>query len=191
MSITIKEKIILSDDWNQLFKIKFETNDNGRTETISREVYRPDDGVTVLLYNSKTKNIILTRQLRIASFLNGNNGGYLIETCAGILDEKNAEEGIKREIKEETGCDIPEVKKIFEAYMSPGTVSERLHFYIAEYSMEMKNSPGGGLDDEHEHIDVLELPFKKALDMIITGEIRDGKTIILLQYAALNLEALH
>ncbi|MGZ3833223.1 MAG: NUDIX domain-containing protein, partial [Mucilaginibacter sp.] len=130
--------------------------------------------------------VILTRQFRMPSYINGNTDGYLIECCAGLLDKDNPEECIKRETEEETGYKVSDVKKVFEAYMSPGSVTEILHFFVAEYAKEMKVGDGGGLDEENENIEVLELPFSKALSMIITGEIKDAKTIMLLQYAQIN-----
>lgn len=120
------------------------------------------------------------------TYLNGNSSGLLIECCAGLLDKNNAEDCIRRETEEETGYQITNVKKVFEAYMSPGSVTEILYFFIAEYTKDMKVSNGGGLDEEHENIEVLELPFTEALQMINTGEIKDAKTIMLLQYAQIN-----
>lgn len=132
------------------------------------------------------KTILLTRQLRIPTYLNGNETGMLIETCAGLLDNDNPEDCIKRETKEETGYKISSVKKIFEVYMSPGSITEIIHFFTGAYSQEMKVHNGGGLEEEQENIEVLELDFLKALNMIRSGEIKDAKTIILLQYAQLN-----
>ena len=120
------------------------------------------------------------------TYLNGNESGYLIECCAGLLDKDDPEECIKRETEEETGYKISDVKKVFEAYMSPGSVTEILYFFVAEYSKEMKISDGGGVHEESENIEVLELPFHHALDMISNGEIRDAKTIMLLQYVQIN-----
>jgi GDP-mannose pyrophosphatase NudK len=130
--------------------------------------------------------VSLTRQFRIPTYLNGNRDGHLIEACAGLLDENSPEECIKRETEEETGYQIKEVKKIFEAYMSPGSVTEILYFFVAEYTPNMKVSGGGGHEEEQENIEVLELPFDKAINMIETGEIKDGKTIMLLQYALIK-----
>ncbi|HVX26455.1 MAG TPA: NUDIX domain-containing protein, partial [Parafilimonas sp.] len=130
--------------------------------------------------------VILTKQFRLPSYINGNENGMLIEACAGLLDKDNAEDCIKRETEEETGYKISEVKKIFEAYMSPGSVTEILYFFIAEYSKDMKVNEGGGVEHEEENIEVLELKFDDALKMIGTGEIKDAKTIMLLQYIRLN-----
>ncbi|HET7117880.1 MAG TPA: NUDIX domain-containing protein [Hanamia sp.] len=126
--------------------------------------------------------MILTRQFRLPSFINGNKTGMLIESCAGLLDKDNAEDCIRRETEEETGYKISAVKKIFEAYMSPGSVTEILHFFIAEYSNNMKVSEGGGIAQEQEDIEVLEIKYDTALAMIDMGDIKDGKTIMLLQY---------
>ena len=135
--------------------------------------------------NNSSKTVILTRQFRMPTYLNGNGSGMLIEACAGLLDKDNAEDCIRKETQEETGYEIKDVKKVFEAYMSPGSVTEILHFFVAEYDKDQKKTEGGGLTDE-EDIEVLELDFKQAVAMIKTGEICDGKTIMLLQYAELN-----
>ena len=140
----------------------------------------------ILLYNKTTKTVVLTRQFRMPTFINGNSSGLLIEACAGLLDSDNPEDCIKRETEEETGYKISEMQKIFEVYMSPGSVTEMLHFFIAEYSTDMKVHEGGGLGHEQEDIEVLELPFDKALHMIDTGEIQDAKTIMLLQHIRLK-----
>ena len=126
--------------------------------------------------------MILPRQFRVPTFINGNNSGMLIEACAGLLYKDNAEECIRRKTEEETGYKIAEVRKIFEAYMSPGSVTEILYFFIAEYSKEMKVAEGGGAEHEEENIEVLELNIGHALEMINAGQIKDGKTIMLLQY---------
>jgi nudix-type nucleoside diphosphatase (YffH/AdpP family) len=120
------------------------------------------------------------------TYINGNTSGMLIESCAGLLDKNNAEDCIRKETEEETGYQVINVKKVFEAYKSPGSVTEILYFFIAEYTKDMKVSNGGGLDEENENIEVLELPFVEALQMMHSGEIRDAKTIMLLQYAQIN-----
>ena len=178
---------ILSDNWYTLKKITFDLLlKNGTWTQQNREAYDRGNGATILLYNKENKTVILTRQFRLPTYINGNPNGMLIEACAGLLDLDNAEDCIRRETEEETGFTIREVKKIFEAYMSPGSVTEILHFFIAEYSRDMKTSEGGG-EGENEDIEVLELPFEKAWQMIETGEIKDGKTIMLLQYMKLHL----
>ena len=178
---------ILSDNWYTLRKITYEfLKKDGTVQTHSREAYDRGNGATILLYNKARKTVILTRQFRLPSFVNGNESGMLIEACAGLLDKDNAEDCIKRETEEETGYKISELRKIFEAYMSPGSVTEILYFFVAEYENSMKVHEGGGIEHEQEDIEVLELDFGKAFQMIETGEIKDGKTIMLLQYAKLN-----
>ncbi|MFC4210097.1 GDP-mannose pyrophosphatase NudK [Pedobacter lithocola] len=186
-NIKIINKEILSDNWYTLNKITFEyLKKDGTKEVLSREAYDRGNGATILLYNKANQTIILTRQFRLPTYLNGNESGLLIETCAGLLDLDNPETAIKRETEEETGYKIKDVKKVFEAYMSPGSVTEILYFFVAEYDKEMKVSEGGGHHDEQENIEVLEMSFREAVNMISTGEIKDGKTIMLLQYAQIN-----
>lgn len=180
-------KIILSDNWYTLNKYSYDyQKPNGEWERQDREAYDRGNGATILLYNSTTRKIILTRQFRLPTYVNDNADGMLIESCAGLLDADNAEDCIRKEAEEETGYKIQNVKKIFQAYMSPGSVTEILYFFVAEYSQNMKVSAGGGLAHEQENIEVLEYDFDTAYSMIASGEIEDGKTIILLQYAKLN-----
>ena len=186
-NINILNTQILSDNWYTLKKVTFEmTGLDGAKSVLERETYDRGNGATILLYNKETKTVVLTCQFRMPTFINGNDTGYLIECCAGLLDQDNAEDCIKRETEEETGFRIDKVEKVFEAYMSPGSVTELLYFFVAAYSNEMKLHDGGGLQEENEDIEVLEIPFEKALEMMKSGEIRDGKTIMLLQYAQLN-----
>jgi GDP-mannose pyrophosphatase NudK len=186
-NIKILNTEILSDNWYTLKKITYEYRKaNGLLQTQSREAYDRGNGATILLYNKEQNTVILTRQFRLPSFVNGNTDGMLIEACAGLLDKDNPEDCIRRETEEETGYKIAEVRKIFEAYMSPGSVTEMLYFFIAEYFQSMKVNEGGGVEHEEENIEVLELPFQKALYMIDSGEIKDAKTIMLLQYIKLN-----
>jgi GDP-mannose pyrophosphatase NudK len=182
----VLKKEILSDNWYILRKITFEyQRKNGEWITQTREAYDRGNGSTILLYNKQSQTVILTRQFRLPTFINGNPSGMLIEACAGLLDQDNAEDCIRRETEEETGYKITDVKKIYEAYMSPGSVTEILYFFVAEYSKDMKQSEGGGVDED-EDIDVLELKFEDAWKMIEKGEIKDGKTIMLLQYAKIH-----
>lgn len=184
--VKILKREILSDNWYTLRKITYDfQRKDGKWVTQNREAYDRGNGSTILLYNKEKKTVILTRQFRLPTFINGNESGMLIETCAGLLDKDNAEDCIRRETEEETGYKISSVKKIFEAYMSPGSVTEVLFFFIAEYSKNMKINEGGGVD-LHEDIEVLEMDFETAYRQIETGEIKDGKTIMLLQYAKLN-----
>lgn len=186
-AIKILETAILSDNWYTLKKITYEmTGSNGTLVKQVREAYDRGNGATILLYSKEQGTVVLTRQFRLPTYINGNETGMLIECCAGLLDEDNAEECIRRETMEETGYQVTAVEKVFEAYMSPGSVTEILYFFVAAYSRELKVHDGGGLEAEQENIEVLELPFVQALNMIRTGEIKDGKTIMLLQYAALH-----
>ncbi len=186
-NITILKTEILSNNWYTLKKITFEgKKPNGETLVQSREAYDRGNGATILLFNKELQTVILTSQFRLPTYINGNEDGYLIECCAGLLDKDNAEDCIKRETEEETGYKVSSVTKIFDAYMSPGSVTEILYFFTAEYSKNMKVGDGGGVEEENENIEVLELPFNTAYNMITTGEIRDGKTIMLLQYAKLH-----
>lgn len=186
-NIKILDTKVLSDNWYVLRKITYEySKKDGTKLTQSREAYDRGNGATILLYNKNQKTVILTRQFRLPTFVNGNETGMLIEACAGLLDKDNAEDCIRRETEEETGYKITDVRKIFEAYMSPGSVTEILYFFIAEYTKEMKVTDGGGVDHEEENIEVLELGIDKAMNMIESGEIKDGKTIMLLQYVKLK-----
>jgi nudix-type nucleoside diphosphatase (YffH/AdpP family) len=181
--VKILETTLLSDNWYFLRKYRYGyTKSNGEVAEQTREVYDRGNGATILLYNVAQQTVILTRQFRIPTFVNGNETGMLIETCAGLLDKDDPENCIRREAEEETGYRIANPVKVFEAYMSPGSVSELVHFFIAPYEKEMKVNDGGGVDHEEENIEVLELPFTKALAMVASGEIRDGKTIMLLQH---------
>jgi GDP-mannose pyrophosphatase NudK len=186
-NINILKTEILSNNWYTLKKITFKATDNtGVTITQEREAYDRGNGSTILLYNKTRLSVILTKQFRLPTYINGNETGMLIECCAGLLDNDNPEECIRRETEEETGYKITDVKKVFEAYMSPGSVTEILHFFVAEYTSDMKVNDGGGAVDENENIEVLEMPLADALHKIKTGEIKDAKTIMLLQYAQLN-----
>jgi GDP-mannose pyrophosphatase NudK len=181
--VNIQNTEVLSDNWYTLNKVTFEwQKKNGSWQTQSREAYDRGNGAAILLYNPQQKTVILTRQFRLPTYINGNDDGMLIEACAGLLDQDNPEDCIRKETQEETGYQISEVRKVFEAYMSPGSVTEILHLFVAEYSPEQKMSEGGGVEEE-EDIEVLEIPFQTALKMVAKGEIRDAKTIILLQYA--------
>src|SRR5206468_3812340 len=135
----------------------------------TREAYDRGNGATILLYNKENKTVILTRQFRLPSFINGNETGMLIEACAGLLDKDNPEDCIKRETEEETGYQVKDVRKIFEAYMSPGSVTEILYFFVAEYTSSMKVHEGSGIEHEQENIEVLEINFDNAMQMIKTG----------------------
>jgi GDP-mannose pyrophosphatase NudK len=185
--VKILKTEILSDNWYVLRKITYEyLKKDGTKQTQSREAYDRGNGATILLYNKLQKTVILTRQFRLPTYVNGNKNGMLIEACAGLLDKDNAEDCIRRETEEETGYKVTDVRKIFKAYMSPGSVTEIVHFFVAEYSKTMKVNEGGGVEHEEENIEVLEMEIDKAMKMIETGEIKDGKTIMLLQYIKLH-----
>jgi nudix-type nucleoside diphosphatase (YffH/AdpP family) len=184
--IMIINTVVLSDNRYILRKVNYEyTEKNGRRAMQSREVYDRGNGAVILLYNRQSRTVILTRQFRMPTYLNGNATGMLIEACAGLLDKDNPEVAIRRETEEETGYKIGVIEKVFESYMSPGSVTEILYFFTAEYEPSMKVSDGGGLEEEQEEIEVLELSIGNALEMVKTGEIKDAKTIMLLQHVRL------
>lgn len=179
-NVRIVAQHLLSDNWYILKKIDFELQRrDGSWQAQTREVYDRGNGATIALYNLAQRTVILTRQFRIPAFVNGHDG-YLIETAAGLLDNASPEERIRLEAEEETGYRVRSVRKVYEAFMSPGSVTERLYFFIGEYHPEDRISAGGGLAEEGEDIEVLELPFDEALAMVNDGRIMDGKTIILL-----------
>lgn len=181
-NVRILKQHLLSDNWYVLKKIDFELQRrDGSWQPQTREVYDRGNGATIGLYNRARRTVILTRQFRIPAFVNEHHG-YLIEAAAGLLDNASPEERIRAEAEEETGYRVRSVRKIFDAFMSPGSVTERVHFFIGEYQPEDRINDGGGLAEEGEDIEVLELPFAEALAMIDDGRIMDGKTIILLQY---------
>lgn len=186
--VKISKIELLSDNWYILKKANFDyLRNNGEWQTQSREFYDRGNGATILLYNLAQQTVVLTRQFRFPAFMNGLESGLLIETAAGLLDEASPEERIRLEVTEETGYQVQTIQKVFEAYMSPGSVTEKLYFYIAEYQAKDKLTMGGGIESEGEDIEVLELPFNQAMQMMTTGEIQDAKTMMLLQYAALHL----
>ncbi len=176
----IKDKI-LSENRFVLRNMTYElTRSDGSVVRHKREVYDRGNGATILLYNRHKQTVVLVRQFRIATWVNGNEDGMLIETCAGLLDSDEPEACVRKEAIEETGFEVGEVRKLFELFMSPGGVTELIHFFIAEYNDTQRANGGGGVDDED--IEVLELPYNRALEMMANGEIRDGKAVILLQY---------
>jgi GDP-mannose pyrophosphatase NudK len=173
---------LLSDNWYVLRKYTYDLiKRNGERQPQSREVYDRGNGATILLYNRPKKTVLLIKQFRMPTYVNGNPTGMLLETCAGLLDNDSPEDCIRKEAIEETGFAVGKVDKLFEAYMSPGSVTEIVHFFAAEYDESQRQNAGGGVEDED--IDVLEVPFSEALAMIKDGRIKDGKTIMLLQYA--------
>lgn len=178
---------LLSNFYYTLNKLTFDYQlRNGKWVTQARECYDRGDGAGILLYNKAKATVILTKQFRMPTFINGNKDGLLVEICAGMLDKDNPEACIIRETEEEVGYRLKEVKKVFEAYSSPGVMTEIMHYFIGEYTDNMKVSNGGGLESEHEDIEVMEIPFKQAIEMLNRNEIRDARTIILLQYAQIH-----
>lgn len=177
---------LLSDNWYTLKKYTFELlRRDGRWQEQSREAYDRGNGAVILLYNKVKNTVVLTRQFRLPVYL-GNGNGFLIEAAAGLLDNASPESRIIAEAEEETGFKVTTVEKVFEAYMSPGSVTEKLFFFIADYSDRQRSNDGGGLADEGEDIEVLEWSFERALGAVKSGEIQDAKTIMLLQYLAIN-----
>lgn len=173
---------LLSDNWYVLRKYSYDLiKRNGERQPQTREVYDRGNGATILLYSKAKKTVLLIKQFRMPTYVNGNATGMLLETCAGLLDNDSPEDCIRKEAIEETGFAVGKVDKLFEAYMSPGSVTEIVHFFAAEYDESQRRNAGGGVEDED--IDVLEVPFTEALLMIKDGRIKDGKTIMLLQYA--------
>lgn len=181
------DKTLLSDNWYVLnkFSYDFQTN-NDQWVRQEREAYDRGNGAAILLYNKEHQTVVLTKQFRMPTYVNGNDDGYMIEVCAGLLDNDAPEDCIKKEAEEETGYRLTNVKKVLEMYMSPGAVTEKLYFFVAEYDANMKVSEGGGVETETEDIEVLEIPFSESLDLMASGRIEDAKTIVLLQYAQIN-----
>lgn len=185
-TVQILQTEVLSDNWYTLRKVTFDyPMKDGSWQRQSRECYDRGNGAVILLYNSEKNTIILTRQFRMPTYVNGNADGMLIEACAGLLDADSPEDCIRRETEEETGYCITQPERVFELYMSPGSVTEILYFFIAEYQEVHKINEGGGVTEE-EDIQVLELPFPQALQMIEAGEIKDAKTVLLLQHLQLK-----
>lgn len=188
-NVKISSTEILSDNFFPLKKVKYRVEkQDGQTEELSREVYFSSNGATALLYDTEKGTIILTRQFRLPTYLNNNKTGMMLETCAGIVEEnEDPKHAMIREIEEETGYRIEQVEKIFEMYMTPGTVAEMIFFFIAAYTSQQKISKGGGLEEENEDIEVIELPFEEAYAKLKSGDIKDAKTALLLQYARTHL----
>ena len=185
--IRVRDVRLLSDNWYVLKATTFDwRRADGTWQTQSRETYDRGNGAALLPYNLAARTVVLTRQFRYPAYVNGHDD-LLVEAPAGLLDDATPEERIRAEVEEETGYRLGAICKIFECFMSPGSVTEKLHFFVAEYDAAMRVGDGGGLESEGEEIGVLELPFDEAMAMIERGEIADAKTIILLQYAALNV----
>ncbi|MBB3212242.1 nudix-type nucleoside diphosphatase (YffH/AdpP family) [Herbaspirillum sp. Sphag1AN] len=185
--VRIRHVEVLSDDWYLLKKTTFDyRRADGSWQTMSRETYDRGNGATILLYNLTRRSVILVRQFRFPTY-GEEHDGFLVETPAGLLDNASPERRIRAEVEEETGYRVGAVRKVFEVYMSPGSVTEKLHFFVGEYQVDERASDGGGNWEEGEDIEVMEIPIQQALLMVAEGEIADGKTIMLLQYAQLHL----
>jgi nudix-type nucleoside diphosphatase (YffH/AdpP family) len=189
MQIRIKEVKTLADDWYVLKKTTFDyRRRDGTWQTMSRETYDRGHGAVILLYNLARRTVVLVRQFRFPAYgYNGTHDGCLLEAPAGLLDAATPEQRIRAEVEEETGYRVRDVCRVFEAFMSPGSVTERLYFFVAEYEPDSRVGAGGGVELEGEDIEVLELDIDDALAMVADGRIEDGKTIMLLQHAALVL----
>jgi nudix-type nucleoside diphosphatase (YffH/AdpP family) len=187
--VRVHEVKLLSDHWYVLKTTRFDfLRRDGQWQTQARETYDRGNGAAILLYNLAQRSVVLTRQFRYPAFVNGHDD-LMVEVPAGVLDAASPEDCIRAEAEQEAGYRVREPRKVFEAFMSPGAVTERLHFFIAEYEPGDRIGDGGGLHDEGEDIEVFELPFDEALAMVARGEIVDAKTIMLLQYGALQLFA--
>jgi nudix-type nucleoside diphosphatase (YffH/AdpP family) len=184
--VRVREVRVLSDDWYLLKKTTLDyRRRDGSWQTFNRETYDRGNGAAILLYDPARGTVLLIRQFRYPAFVNGHPDP-LVEVPAGLLDELSPEEAIRREAEEEAGCHVAQPRRVFDAFMSPGSVTERLAFFVAEYSAATRIADGGGLAAEGEDIEVLERSLDEALAMVTRGEIVDGKTILLLQYAKLN-----
>ncbi|WP_395703481.1 NUDIX domain-containing protein [Aquabacterium sp.] len=185
--VRVREVRLLSDNWYTLKTTTFDwQRSDGRWQECKRETYDRGNGAVLLLYNRARRTVVLTRQFRYPAFVNGHDG-LLVEAPAGLLDDATPEECIRAEAEQEVGFRVRAPHKVFDAFMSPGSVTERLHFFVAEYDPDDRIGSGGGLEAEGEDIEVLELTLDEALAQVADGRIRDGKTIMLLQHAALHL----
>lgn len=185
--VRVREVEVTSDGWHVLRRTTFDYRGrDGRWTPQTRETYDRGNGATVLLYDPTGRTLLLTRQFRFPAYVNGHPDGMLVESAAGLLDGDSPEEAIRREAAEELGVSIGELTHLFDLYMSPGSVTERVHFYAAPY-VPAEVTGGGGVEEEGEEIEPVVVPYDEALELIADGRIADGKTVILLQWAALNL----
>jgi nudix-type nucleoside diphosphatase (YffH/AdpP family) len=185
--VQVRDVELLASGWHVLRKTTFDyLHGDGRWTTEHRETYDRGNGATILLYDADRRTVLLSKQFRYPVYVNDHPDGMLIETAAGLLDDDDPETAIRREASEELGVTVGELEHVFDVYMSPGSVTERIHFYAAPYTATSRTGTGGGLADDGEDIDVLEFPFDEALTMVRSGEIADAKTIMLLQWAALD-----
>lgn len=190
MSFQIKNitRKVLSKAWATLYEIDYDYQFNdGSWKRISRESYDRGNGTCILLYNAEKGTVILTKQFRMPAYQNDKTEGMSIEACAGAIDNNETPEAsIIREVEEEVGYKIKSAQQVLQAYSSPGALTEKMYLFIASYTDDMKVNEGGGLEHEHEEIEVLELPFSQVVQMVESGEIQDSKTIILIQYAQIQ-----
>lgn len=185
--VVIRDVEVTSDGWHVLRRTTFDYRGrDGRWTTVQRETYDRGNGAAILPYDPDRRAVLLTRQFRFPAYVNGHPDGMLLEAAAGLLDGERPETAIRREAEEELGVVVAEIEHIFDAYMSPGSITERVHFYAARYGPQDRKSSGGGVASEDEEIEVVELAFEAALEMVAGGGIVDGKTIMLLQWAALS-----
>jgi nudix-type nucleoside diphosphatase (YffH/AdpP family) len=185
--VVVRDVELLAAGWHVLRRTTFDyRHGDGRWTTEQRETYDRGNGATILLYDPARRTVLLARQFRYPVYVNGHPDGMLLETAAGLLDDDDPETAIRREAAEELGVTVGAVEHVFDVWMSPGSVTERLHFYAAPYSPAARTTAGGGLADDGEDITVVELPFAAALEMTYDGRIADAKTVMLLQWAALR-----
>jgi nudix-type nucleoside diphosphatase (YffH/AdpP family) len=185
--VVVTDVELLAAGWHVLRRTTFrQRHADGRWTTEQRETYDRGNGATVLLYDTARRTVLLSRQFRFPVYVNGHPDGMFVEAAAGLLDDDDPETAIRREASEELGVEIGELELVFAPWTSPGSVTERLHCYAAPYSPASRTGTGGGLAAEGEDIEVLELPFDEALDMVADGRIADAKTMLLLQWAALR-----
>jgi nudix-type nucleoside diphosphatase (YffH/AdpP family) len=185
--VRVKDVELTAAGWHVLRRTTFDfQHRDGHWSTESRETYDRGNGATILLHDTERRTVLLSRQFRYPVYVNGHPDGMFIEAPAGLLDEDDPETAVRRETFEEVGVDVDELMHVFDSFMSPGSVTERLHFYAASYSATNRTGPGGGLAEDGEDIEVVELLFDDALAMTLDGRISDAKTIMLLQWAALH-----
>jgi nudix-type nucleoside diphosphatase (YffH/AdpP family) len=185
--IVVRDVELLASGWHVLRRTTYDHRHRaGHWTTEQRETYDRGNGATILLYDAARRTVLLTRQFRYPVYVNGHADGYLVEAAAGLLDDDDPEAAVRRETAEELGVDVGDLEHVFEVYMSPGSVTELVHFYAAQYSASTRTGPGSGLAADGEDIEVVELPFADAVAVTADGRIADTKTIMLLQWAALS-----
>ena len=185
--VVVRDVELLVSAWHVLRRTTIERRrSDGRWVTEQRETYDRGNGATLLPYDTGRRTVLLTRQFRYPVYVNGHPDGMLLEAATGLLDDDSPEDAVRREVEEELGITVGEVQHVFDVFMSPGSVTERLHFYAAPYVPADRTGQGGGLEEEGEDIEVVELPFDEALQMVDDGRIADAKTVMLLQWAALR-----